>query len=355
MKNHTFLTVLLLCMMSFQSGYSQKTESRYGGDFLKIPPGVRAAGMGSAFTAIANDASGFFYNPAGSSLVPGSIVSSQIGNQFGTITDPASVYTFVGYHKHLGSLGAFSFNWIRLGVDDIHFLEDLGLTQSERRGNAEKYAANAPVFGNAQDAFILNFSKEIGTVIDFGWNYFKVPYRIPIGINLKYIRQSFSSSDPAVEKKVGQSASGIGIDAGFMIITNLNDYVARNYFGTFSFGLVSKDISNTILRWDDQIETSVPRSWAWSVAYLQPLDWIKSSVQIALQEETDYETYKSYGVEYTYDQLLQVRAGYRREEPTMGVGLFLFKSLSIQYSFQKHELGNPHQVGLSFNLDSWLK
>lgn len=355
MKKVLLPALILGILCSFNSGFAQKTESRYGGEFLKIPPGVRAAGMGSAFTAIANDASGFFYNPAGSSLVPGNIISSQIGNQFGTVTDPASVYTFLGYHQHLGALGAFSFNWIRLGVDDIQFLAELGYNKSERKGNAARYALDAPVFGNAQDAFIVNFSKEIGTVIDFGWNYFKVPYRIPIGINLKYIRQSFSSSDSDVEKKIGQSASGIGIDAGIMVITNLNDYVARNYFGTFSFGLVSKDISNTILSWEDQIETSIPRSWAWSVAYLQPLEWMKSTVQIAYQEETDYETFTSVGVEYTYDQLLQVRAGYRREEPTLGVGLFLFKSLSVQYSFQKHDLGNPHQVGLSFNLEPWLK
>jgi hypothetical protein len=40
-----------------------------GAAFLKIEAGARAAGMGGAFTAVADDASSVFYNPAGPALV----------------------------------------------------------------------------------------------------------------------------------------------------------------------------------------------------------------------------------------------------------------------------------------------
>ena len=39
-------------------------------NFLTIPVGPRASGMGGAFTAVANDATSAFWNPAGLSRMP---------------------------------------------------------------------------------------------------------------------------------------------------------------------------------------------------------------------------------------------------------------------------------------------
>ncbi|OGF45281.1 MAG: hypothetical protein A2231_11155 [Candidatus Firestonebacteria bacterium RIFOXYA2_FULL_40_8] len=40
-----------------------------GGTFLKLPAGARASGMGEAFTAIADDATAVYWNPAGLNLI----------------------------------------------------------------------------------------------------------------------------------------------------------------------------------------------------------------------------------------------------------------------------------------------
>jgi len=50
---------LLIFSLSFAD------DSKYAGEFLRIPVGARALGMGGAFIAIADDGSSFYYNPAG--------------------------------------------------------------------------------------------------------------------------------------------------------------------------------------------------------------------------------------------------------------------------------------------------
>ncbi|GIS71562.1 MAG: hypothetical protein CM1200mP10_11390 [Candidatus Neomarinimicrobiota bacterium] len=46
-----------------QNEFKRVGKSGFG--FLKISPSARAAGMGDAFTAVANDVTTIFYNPAG--------------------------------------------------------------------------------------------------------------------------------------------------------------------------------------------------------------------------------------------------------------------------------------------------
>ncbi|MBT3589435.1 MAG: PorV/PorQ family protein [Candidatus Marinimicrobia bacterium] len=69
MKIRLYLTIILLCSFTTQNVQGQEKEfkrvGKSGFSFLKISPSARAAGMGDAFTAVANDISAIFYNPAG--------------------------------------------------------------------------------------------------------------------------------------------------------------------------------------------------------------------------------------------------------------------------------------------------
>ncbi|MBC8181052.1 PorV/PorQ family protein [candidate division KSB1 bacterium] len=65
-KKLFFLTIILL--ISVTSVFSQQNIKRLGKSgftFLKLSPSARAAALGDAYTAIANDAYAIFYNPAG--------------------------------------------------------------------------------------------------------------------------------------------------------------------------------------------------------------------------------------------------------------------------------------------------
>ena len=68
MKSKVFVGVLILVMApSILFGATKPFEKvgTYAAQFLKIGTSARAAGMGSAFTAVANDATAMYWNPAG--------------------------------------------------------------------------------------------------------------------------------------------------------------------------------------------------------------------------------------------------------------------------------------------------
>ncbi len=90
-----FITFLISGIIFAQDDFKRVGKSGFG--FLKISPSARAAGMGDAFTAIADDVTTIFYNPAGLTnldkfvfnfnhtdwIVNSSIISGAIAKPFG--------------------------------------------------------------------------------------------------------------------------------------------------------------------------------------------------------------------------------------------------------------------------------
>ena len=90
-----FITCLIIGIIFAQDDFKRVGKSGFG--FLKISPSARAAGMGDAFTAIADDVTTIFYNPAGLTnldkfvfnfnhtdwIVNSSIISGAIARPFG--------------------------------------------------------------------------------------------------------------------------------------------------------------------------------------------------------------------------------------------------------------------------------
>ena len=90
-----FITSLISGIIFAQDDFKRVGKSGFG--FLKISPSARAAGMGDAFTAIADDVTTIFYNPAGLTnldkfvfnfnhtdwIVNSSIISGAVARPFG--------------------------------------------------------------------------------------------------------------------------------------------------------------------------------------------------------------------------------------------------------------------------------
>jgi hypothetical protein len=73
-------TCLLALVLMLMASEAQATEifekvGTIGGQFLKIGIGARATAMGEAYTAVADDATAVFWNPAGIARLSGNIVS----------------------------------------------------------------------------------------------------------------------------------------------------------------------------------------------------------------------------------------------------------------------------------------
>lgn len=69
LTNNKYYFVLITFLVIFSSNLIAENEfkrlGKSGFSFLKISPSARAAGMGDAFTAVANDVTTIFFNPAG--------------------------------------------------------------------------------------------------------------------------------------------------------------------------------------------------------------------------------------------------------------------------------------------------
>lgn len=175
----------------------------FGGQFLKIPVGARAEGMGGAFVGVADDASSIFWNAAGVARIdPEKSVLS-----FNHAVLPADIqFTQAGYVFHMKRIpGAVGVNVRSLRMDpmnettsfqpegtgntfDAGFMT-VGLTYA--RSFTDKFSAG--VTGNFIHSGLAEFSQQtysfdIGTLYDVGTLGMKIGMSISnIGSQEKFI------------------------------------------------------------------------------------------------------------------------------------------------------------------------
>jgi hypothetical protein len=93
--------------------------TKYAGEFLKIQVGARALGMGGAFTAVADDATAPYWNPAGMVYLPYREVIPQHQEKFGNLANHdylGGVWPLGGPRGRNAALGV---GIVRFAVDDI--------------------------------------------------------------------------------------------------------------------------------------------------------------------------------------------------------------------------------------------
>jgi hypothetical protein len=101
------------CWQPFASMGGQRAGTS-SAQFLKIGVGARAAGLGEAFVALADDASALYWNPAGLALLPGTQV------HFTHTQWPAEIeYEFVGLTRQMARIGTIGLSFASLHMDDM--------------------------------------------------------------------------------------------------------------------------------------------------------------------------------------------------------------------------------------------
>jgi hypothetical protein len=96
---------------------------KYADEFLRVPAGARAVGMGGAFVSLANDGSASWWNPAGLAFLDKREILYQHAEQFGG----AENYDFGSFSFPIskeGKRNQTAVTLIRLGVDDIPITPD---------------------------------------------------------------------------------------------------------------------------------------------------------------------------------------------------------------------------------------
>src|SRR5262249_40893470 len=109
----------LLFALAAAAAAAPAQATKYAGEFLKVPVGARAIGIGGAFVAVDDDATAPYWNPAGLIYLPYKEVLPQHSEQFGSLVNHdylGGVLPLGGPQGHQQALGV---GIIRLAVDDI--------------------------------------------------------------------------------------------------------------------------------------------------------------------------------------------------------------------------------------------
>lgn len=342
--------VIPILLLSFAM---QAQGGRYAGAFLELGVGARGMAMGEAYVAVANDGSAFYWNPAGASTM----IRSEVSGMYASLFKGLVRHFHVGFSRPLYGGAAVSINWIRLTVPDIPLYDSPLLSNPNSSYDTRVAEAGDDPYGfwtqyaltaaprsfsdNNEDALFFTLAKSLKFDLDFGWQYFVIPITIPVGFNVKLIRQSLFEN----------KGSGIGFDAGGMIKFGIDDLLDDSRLGKFSFGVALKDIADTKITWNTNSRHAdeIRRSWHLGFSYLQPLSKISGQLLLAYSFRTKYETIHNFGVEYLYYNRLAIRFGLSDQQFTAGVGLHL-SLFQIDYAFRSHELGGTHRINTSIQL-----
>lgn len=183
----TVIVALSLAALIFNTTplYSQSEASA---PFLLISPGARASGMGEANVAIADDAVGGYYNPAGIAWTEGRKISLMRAKWLPNLVDDIS-YNFLGYSQYIEGLGSIGGHLIYLDLGEqiqtgTSGPEEIGRFQSFMLAIAATYAA------------------------DFSENS-------TVGINVKLVHQDLAPSSAGRQPGSGRATS-FAFDVGLL-------------------------------------------------------------------------------------------------------------------------------------------
>ncbi|MGB7061556.1 MAG: PorV/PorQ family protein [Candidatus Zixiibacteriota bacterium] len=110
----TPLKILLILMMFCPTALAETGDGGYAGPFLQLGFGARALGMGGAFVAVADDATGGFFNPAG--LVQ--ITKRTFGAFYRKMPQDRRL-SYVVYNQPVRDEATIALAWINAGVTDV--------------------------------------------------------------------------------------------------------------------------------------------------------------------------------------------------------------------------------------------
>ncbi len=203
MKIKSYRIVILI---AFISGYSlslfAQGDGGGAGAFLRYGIGGRALGMGRAFVAVADDASGVYWNPAGlvgakwveiTSMYSNLYYDSQFTHFGFVIPRPAKNVKDKVAKYLIGPSSALAFGWVELSTTGYEQRTSTGVLLGD--------------FGLTENAFLLSWAREeVGS-----WGIFRY------GTSLKVVNQNFPGLVSSSSMQLGELQrdwSG-GVDVGF--------------------------------------------------------------------------------------------------------------------------------------------
>ena len=338
MRNKIIALVLAICIIPV-CGFAQSGFSKTGltaATFLSIEIGPRAAAMGGAFVAIADDPTAMYWNPAGLERISNNSVMFSHTKWLAETN-----VNFLGAAIPLGQYGTLGLSVTALGVPEMKVR-----TVIQPEGTGEFFDANDLAIG-------LSYAK---TIIE----------RFQVGVNIKYIQQQIYN----------MTASTAAVDFGVLFTTGLNNMVLGFSMSNFGGNMqlsgddarVEVDLAPDEFGNNDRIlaileteQFQLPLIMRVGVA----MDVLKTEgnlLKLAVDAvvPNDNSQYLNIGGEYVFLKLIALRAGYKtlflensEEGLTLGfsvnVGLSESMKLNVDYAYADFGMLNDiQQISVGF-------
>jgi hypothetical protein len=316
---------------------------KYSNEFLAIGVGARGLGLSGAMSAMVNDATAGYWNPAGLTKVKGNL---QIALMHSEYFAGIAKYDYGSFAAPIDATRTIGVSVIRFAVDDIIDSTDL----IDKDGNIDYDRLKS--FSSADYAFLFSFAQKTKIT------------GLSLGANAK-----------VVHRKVGDFAKawGFGLDAG-----------AQYEKGKWTFAAVGKDITSTFNAWtyntenleavfnqtgnaipENGLEVTLPRLILGTAFKTNIIK--KITVNPAIDLDITFDGKRNVpvktdvmsidpkvGVEFGYDDFIFLRAGLGNiqtiknidaststtAQPNIGIGLRL-KNVTIDYALTN--IGNTSE------------
>jgi len=336
----TLLTLLLTGVATTSFGQGQSTATTAdnftnvgasGSVFTKIWVGARGAAMGGAVSALSDDITALYWNPAGIARLPGVNVGASYTRWFGDVA-----------HNFIGATMPISERY-RLGVSlTVVDYGNLPYADLQKDANGGSFNAND-----------LGFGVTIaGALTD----------RFSFGATAKYLRSAIYSL----------SADGLAFDAGSLYQTDFynmkismdlsNLGADRNFTGNALGVLVSNQnvvgspVASEMLTGNFALPL-IFRIAAASDVFQGKVENQKLNVDFDFSTHSDGPEQYNLGGEYIWNDMAAFRAGYAFNQDQLGLGVgagFHYKtedfSGTVDYAFNTTKsLGGIHRISISAN------
>ncbi|MEX0968187.1 MAG: PorV/PorQ family protein [Bacteroidia bacterium] len=328
-----YIMLTLLAWLGFDAAaqilpsFGDSRTGTTGMQFLKIAPDARSAGMAGSFTAVADDVSALYWNPAGLIHADSRTYALQFGHTqyFADINLNYAAATFTRNNVHY-----FGVSLISLSTPEMKVT-----TEFQPEGTGETFEA-------ANLALALTFAQRLTDNFSFG-------------LTGKY----------AYEGIAGISAHSGLFDFGFRYDLNLRNTRFAATVSNFGFnvdpeGEITLQTLNGPEVVDDFDKMAVPAIFRLGVATeaIQQEQW-RIVISGQLNHPTDNNETFGIGSEFDFRQRLFARAGYEfgvdeAGIPAFGFGLKLqrrFGNIKVDYGFNnKVIIGTIHRITLGLGL-----
>ncbi|MFH1260284.1 MAG: PorV/PorQ family protein [Elusimicrobiota bacterium] len=313
MRNKIALVMLSLFLISQLLGLAYAGTGKVGGLFLREDIGARPIGMGSAFTAVADDSSGPNANPAGLDYIPYSELMMMYKKGF-----MDTYYGYLGCTVPLREKGTLGIGTMVFdgGNIDLNYLD--GRTETVKMEQDR-----VTTIGYGHSLSFLPFLQDVGEMFFLGTN-FKL---IQSALGEKYTANTYAGDVGLIFRTIDKRTS-LGV-------------ALQNYGPGLKYNTEK-----------EKLPTSLRAGLGLIIA-----EWPGSSLLSAIDYlQTNGETAKiNLGLEYWFLNNIALRAGYKLGyNPnilTLGLGFFLFRT-QLDYGFVPSVIDPTHRISLTVKFGS---